>query len=157
MKEVIIERLVHAWNMHAMTGVVLKEKDASRRLCIFVGAPEGHAIVRGLEPLQTPRPLTHDLMATLLGELRGTVRHVVITEMKEAEQTFYATIVLDAAGVTHEVDARPSDALALAVRAKAPIFVEEALFAWAEQQDTAKFGPLSPLWPFPQDQVSSSV
>ena len=87
-------------------------------------------------------------MATLLGELRGTVRHIVITELKEAEKTFYATIVLEAAGVTHEVDARPSDALALAVRAKTPIFVEEALLEWAAQQDTAKFGPCRPYGRF---------
>ena len=150
MKEATIERLVYSWKAPWLIRVVLKEKDANRRLVIGVDFVVGDAIVHALEPLSLPRPLPHDLIAALLTTLHGTIRHVVITELKE--KTFHAKIVLDHSGGSQELDARPSDALVLAIKTKAPIFVEEALFALAlTQQEISKYGPLSSLWPFPQD------
>ncbi len=150
MKNVTIERLVYSWKTPGVIRVVLKEKDANRRLVIGVDFFVGDAIVHALEPLPSPRPLPHDLITALLTTFHAAIRHVVITDLRE--KMFYAKIVLDHSGGSEELDARPSDALALAIKMKAPIFVEEALFAKASaHQDISKFEPLSSLWPFSKD------
>ena len=147
MKEIIIERVAHSWHTPGAAWLVLKEKGAARRLLICIGQPEAWAIVMGLQNQKMPRPWTHDLLATLVETLGGTTKHVVVTELKPEESTFYSKIVVRTNGATHEVDARPSDALALAVRQNVPIFAEEPLLEWAAGQDEAKVGEFSTLWP----------
>ena len=129
-------------------GVVLKEKDGERRFVFFVDHAVGTAIIQGLETLPTHRPLTHDLLVKLLTTSGGTVRHVVISEAKEG--TFFAKVVLESRGESHEIDSRPSDAVAIAARVKAPIFVEEAVWSATASQDFSKPVPLSVLWPLVQ-------
>ncbi len=103
--------------------ILLKEVDGSRRLPIIIGAFEAQAIALEMEGIKPPRPLTHDLLKTLVDNLGANVVEIVVNELKE--NTFYAKIILEASGLTNEIDARPSDAIALAVRAFAPIYVNE--------------------------------
>jgi bifunctional DNase/RNase len=104
--------------------VHLREKDGERQFPIVIGLFEAVAIDRCVRDRKTKRPMTHDLMTSLLPALGAKLDRVIISDLKE--NTFYATLVLtNAAGETVEVDARPSDAIALAVHVNAPIFVEE--------------------------------
>jgi bifunctional DNase/RNase len=106
--------------------LVLREASgAGRVLPIFIGGPEATAIAFALEEVETPRPMTHDLMKDLLDEVGVRLERVTVTELREA--TFYAEIVLSSAGTVHSVSARPSDAVALAVRYGAPVFAEEGV------------------------------
>jgi bifunctional DNase/RNase len=106
--------------------VLLREVAGKRRvLPIFIGGPEATAIAFALEEVETPRPMTHDLMKDLLDEVGARIERIVVTELREA--TFYAEIVLSVAGQVHSVSARPSDAVALAVRYGAPVFAEEGV------------------------------
>ncbi len=106
--------------------LVLREAEgAGRVLPIFIGGPEATAIAFALEEVETPRPMTHDLMKDLLDEVGARIERIVVTELREA--TFYAEIVLSVAGQVHSVSARPSDAVALAVRYGAPVFAEEGV------------------------------
>jgi bifunctional DNase/RNase len=101
----------------------------------------------GLQNQKMPRPWTHDLLATFVETLGAKTERVVVTELRQGENTFYSKIVVGANGTTYEVDARPSDALALAVRQNVPIFAEEPLLEWAAEQGNSKFGHISTLWP----------
>lgn len=105
--------------------VLLREEDGQRYLPIFIGPPEATAIVYALQGMETPRPMTHDLFTTVLGDTGVELRQVVITDL--AEGTFYAEIELVRADETWTISSRPSDAIALAVRQDdaVPIFVEE--------------------------------
>jgi len=104
--------------------VHLREKDGERQFPIVIGLFEAVAIDRCVRDRKTKRPMTHDLMMSLLPALGAKLDRVIISDLKE--NTFYATLVLtNAAGEKVEVDARPSDAIALAVHVDAPIFVEE--------------------------------
>ena len=94
-----------------------------RELKIWVGAPEALAIAALLEDVELPRPMTHDLLNDVIGELQGEIVKVEVTELRE--NTFYALITLRAAASEIEIDSRPSDAIALAVRCSAPIFAAE--------------------------------
>jgi len=106
--------------------LLLREADGDHRvLPIFIGGPEATAIALALEEVETPRPMTHDLMKDLLDELGARIERVVVTELRDA--TFYADIVVSIAGTVHSVSARPSDAVALAVRYGAPVFAEEGV------------------------------
>jgi uncharacterized protein len=106
--------------------LVLRETDGEGRILpIFIGGPEATAIAFALEEVETPRPMTHDLMKDLLDKLGATVERVVVTELRDA--TFFAEIILRMAGDVHSVSARPSDAIALAVRFGAPVFAEEGV------------------------------
>ncbi len=106
--------------------LVLREAEgAGRILPIFIGSPEATAIALALEEVETPRPMTHDLMKDVLDELGARIERVTVTELRDA--TFYAEIVLSSAGTVHSVSARPSDAVALAVRFGAPVFAEEGV------------------------------
>jgi RNA polymerase sigma factor (sigma-70 family) len=107
--------------------VLLKERDGERVLPIFVGAPEGDALALQLGGEAMPRPLTADLMARLLDAVGARVPRVVVSTLRE--HTFYATVEVAAGERTEEVDARPSDALNLATRIAAPIFVAEEVMA----------------------------
>ena len=107
--------------------IVLKEKDGPRTFPIVIGIYEATAIDRGLKEQRTARPLTHDLIGSILKTLDARLERVVVTELRH--QTFYAKLVLQENGRAVEVDARPSDAIAVAVQEGAPIYVEEAVLA----------------------------
>jgi hypothetical protein len=111
--------------------IVLKEKDGDRSFPIIIGIYEAAAIDREIKGVALQRPLTHDLMKSIIEQLGATVEKIVINDLKE--NTFFATIVIHADSTQIEVDARPSDAIALAVRTKAPIFVEESVIDQASQ------------------------
>jgi bifunctional DNase/RNase len=103
--------------------VLLKEADGDRYLPIWIGAVEATAIAFALQGIQTPRPMTHDLMRDILTETDVTVERVLISEL--VDQTFFATIRMSQNGKAMEVSSRPSDAVALAVRINAPIYAAE--------------------------------
>ncbi len=103
--------------------VLLKTSEGNRFLPIWIGHPEAAAILMKLQGASTPRPMTHDLMCEMLGELDVKCSQVAVTELRE--NTFFATITLSMNGREIEIDSRPSDALALAVRCEAPIFAAE--------------------------------
>jgi RNA polymerase sigma factor (sigma-70 family) len=108
-----------------MRVVVLREADGGRLLPIWIGAPEGNSLALRLTAEQTPRPVTSDVMTELVRVTGARIERVAITEL--AEKTFYAVIGVAVDGQTHDVDARPSDALNLAVRVGAPIFVADSV------------------------------
>ena len=110
-----------------MPVVVLKETSGSGVLPIWVGIYEANAIALEIEKVQTPRPMTHDLLCDILGELDVKCTQVAITELRE--NTFFASITLSAAGRELEIDSRPSDAIALAVRSGAPIFAADEVIS----------------------------
>jgi len=105
--------------------VILRDKEGQRVLPIWVGLFEANAIALQIENVSTPRPMTHDLLTNVIADLRATVQKIVVCDLQE--NTFYALIYLDTRGETVAIDARPSDAIALALRTKAPIFVEEGV------------------------------
>src|SRR5688572_21159091 len=103
--------------------VLLKTTDGNRFLPIWIGHPEAAAILMRLQGASTPRPMTHDLLCDLLEQLDARCERVSVTELRD--NTFYATITISVGGQEVEIDSRPSDALALAVRTDAPIFAAE--------------------------------
>jgi len=105
--------------------VILKEKMADRYLPIWIGPAEADAIAVKLQDVTVPRPLTHDLLRSVIDALGATINSIIVSELKN--DTFYAKIVLNVDGGQMEVDSRPSDALALAVRADVPIYAEEVV------------------------------
>lgn len=105
--------------------VVLKVKDSNLFLPIFIGQYEVEAIRLKLLDVTVPRPMTHDLLGSVIGDLGGKVSSIVVSELKE--DTFFAKIIVECQGNVLEVDARPSDAIALAVRTNSPIYAEESV------------------------------
>ena len=103
--------------------VLLKTADGNKFLPIWIGHPEAAAILMKLQGATTPRPMTHDLVTDMLAQLDAHVVRIVVTELRD--NTFYASITLQQDGSEIEVDSRPSDAIALAVRAEAPIFAAD--------------------------------
>jgi uncharacterized protein len=103
--------------------VLLKTADGNKFLPIWIGHPEAAAILMKLQGAATPRPMTHDLVTDMLQQLDAQVVRICVTELRE--NTFYASITLQQDGSEIEVDSRPSDAIALAVRAEAPIFAAD--------------------------------
>ena len=115
--------------------VILKDKDGDRVLPIWVGLFEANAIALQIENVATPRPMTHDLLRNIITDLDGRVDRIVVSDLKE--NTFYAVVHLTVRGERVAVDARPSDAIALALRTRAPILVEETVI---ENAKTVDFG-----------------
>jgi hypothetical protein len=105
--------------------VILKELTAERYLPIWIGAYEADAIAVELQDVTVSRPLTHDLLRSVIGELGAKVTSVLINDLHD--DTFFARIIMDVNGRHVEVDSRPSDALALAVRVQSPIYIDEAV------------------------------
>ena len=103
--------------------VLLKTADGNRFLPIWIGHPEAAAILMKLQGATTPRPMTHDLVADMLSQLDAQVVRITVTELRDS--TFYAQITVAQDGSEIEIDSRPSDAIALAIRAEAPIFVAD--------------------------------
>ena len=103
--------------------IVLRVKESDLYLPIFIGHFEVEAIRLKLMDVEVPRPLTHDLLGSVIGNLGASVQRIIVSELKN--DTFFAKIVVDYNGSSIEIDSRPSDALALAVRTNAPIFAED--------------------------------
>ncbi|WP_439115883.1 bifunctional nuclease family protein, partial [Ilumatobacter sp.] len=117
--------------------MLLREQDGDRRLLpIYIGTPEASAIHYALEGVEPPRPLTHDLFLITLGELGATVDQVVVTEMRD--RTFHAEVYLSSPSGDKVISARPSDAVALAVRCNAPLFATDELMAAEAQEAPAE-------------------
>jgi bifunctional DNase/RNase len=115
--------------------VVLKDLNGNTILPIWVGIYEANAIALEIEKVSTPRPMTHDLIKTLLLGLGTGIRKVVVSELKD--DTFYAVIWLDRDGELISVDSRPSDALALALRLDCPIYVDESVLKTSKRSNAA--------------------
>ena len=115
--------------------VVLKDLNGNSVLPIWVGIYEANAIALEIEKVSTPRPMTHDLIKTLLLGLGTGIRKVVVSELKD--DTFYAVIWLDKDGDLISVDSRPSDALALALRLDCPIYVDESVLKNSKRSNAA--------------------
>ena len=107
--------------------VLLKTVDGNKFLPIWIGHPEAASILMKLQGAGTPRPMTHDLLSEILGELDVNCTQVSVTELRE--NTFFATITLSVGGRELEIDSRPSDAIALAVRCSSPIYAAEEVIA----------------------------
>ncbi|MBM3935185.1 MAG: bifunctional nuclease family protein [SAR202 cluster bacterium] len=105
--------------------VILRVKETNRYLPIWIGPPEADSIALKLQDVPVPRPMTHDLLRSVIATLGATVSRIVVSDLKN--DTFYAKIVVQHNGATLEVDSRPSDAIALAVRTDAPIFADETV------------------------------
>ncbi|MDQ3488862.1 MAG: bifunctional nuclease family protein [Acidobacteriota bacterium] len=116
--------------------VILRDKDGQKVLPIWVGVFEANAIALQIENVTPQRPMTHDLLNNVIHDLKADIKKVVVSDLKD--NTFYALIHLSIAGETMVIDARPSDAIALALRARAPIYVEDSVI------DTAKTVDLAP-------------
>ena len=132
MDDGLVEMVVESVRVHMLSSrhvVILKEAARDRYLPIWIGQWEASAIAMKLQGLTPERPLTHDLFATTLDELGVRIDRVVISEL--ADETFHARIMLECDGRRVEVDARPSDALALAVRSGVRIFAAEAVLEQA--------------------------
>ena len=113
--------------------ILLRDSEGQKVLPIWVGIYEANAIALQIENVSTPRPMTHDLLKNVITDLKGTVRKIVVSDLKD--NTFFALIYLEVNGETVAIDARPSDAIALALRARAPIFVEESVIDNAKPFD----------------------
>ena len=105
--------------------IILKERAGSRQFPIVIGINEASAIERRVMERPTPRPLTHDLLANVIRDLNGELEKIVIHDLRD--HTFFAKLVIRQAGQLHEVDSRPSDAIALGVASDTPIYVEESV------------------------------
>jgi len=105
--------------------VLLKTADGNKFLPIWIGHPEAAAILMKLQGAATPRPMTHDLLTDMLEKLEARVIRIAVTELRE--NTFYAVVTVAVNGSEIEIDSRPSDAIALAVRADAPIFADDSV------------------------------
>lgn len=109
--------------------VILKDTNSARLLPIWIGRCEAEAIAIRLQNIETPRPLTHDLLNNAIAEMGGEISHITVNDLRD--NTFFAQITVDLNGRSVKIDSRPSDAIALAVRADATIFVEEHVMAAA--------------------------
>jgi bifunctional DNase/RNase len=116
--------------------IILKDVDEHKALPIWVGIFEANAIALELEKVSTPRPMTHDLLKSMLDGLGVTVRQVIVNDLKD--NTFFAVIELTRDGSVINIDARPSDAIALALRVNAPIFVTEKVVSQAKNVEISE-------------------
>lgn len=135
--------------------LILRELNGNRRLPIIIGAHEAQAIAIELENLKPPRPLTHDLIKSIIEALGATISEIVITELKEG--TFYSKIYLETITGTIEVDSRPSDAIAIAVRMGAPIYVDSSIMSEASfevESEEEEKDPVSKTQPKDNEKIS---
>jgi hypothetical protein len=124
MIEMVIES-IRVSLMNYQRVVILKEKESDRYLPIWIGPAEADAIAVRLQEVAVSRPLTHDLLRSIIDALGGSIQYIVVNDL--ANDTFYARIIMEVDGRTVEIDSRPSDAIALAVRVQVPIFADEAV------------------------------
>ena len=116
--------------------IILRDDEEKRSLPIWIGIYEANAIALELEKIKTPRPMTHDLIKNILETIEARVTKVVVTDLKE--NTFYAVLHLQVGGTEYTVDSRPSDAIALALRVAAPIYVDEDVVRKAKSLEVGK-------------------
>ncbi len=128
MPEVVIDSIRVSMTNYQRV-IILKEKDANRYLPIWIGPSEADSIAVRLQDMSVPRPLTHDLLCNLVTSLGGVIESISVTDLQK--DTFIASITLRVGEETIDVDCRPSDALAIAVRSQVAIFVEESVLAKA--------------------------
>lgn len=135
MKKVQVEILGLSTSPHnnGAYALILFEVGGKRKLPIIIGGNEAQAIALKLENIKAPRPFTHDLVRSIIDTFSISVTEVMIDELKN--ETFYAKVVCEMNGVTHEIDARPSDAIAVAVRCESPIYVSEEVMSEAGISD----------------------
>ncbi len=126
--------------------LLLKEIYGVRRLPIIIGQFEAQSIALEMEGIKPPRPLTHDLMKNVIENLGGTISEIIINELRE--NTFYAKIILEISSMTNEIDSRPSDAIALAVRTGAPLYVSE---------DVMKIAAFVPSSEESEEEINSAI
>jgi bifunctional DNase/RNase len=132
LKEVVVSE-VHFPDDERSVGVVLKEKDGERMMAIYVGHYEAQQMVLAMAGREAPRPLTHDLLLSVLSQLGGRLHGVAVTEIHD--NTYYGNLIVrDPSGNPLRIDTRPSDGLVLALKEKVPIFVEEDLFPSLEEE-----------------------
>ena len=132
----MVEMKVEGLTLDPLTNmpiIILKDLDGNRALPIWVGFFEANAIALEIEKIATPRPMTHDLMKNLISDMKAEIKHILVSELKD--NTFYAEISMISGGNTLKIDSRPSDAIALALRVKAPIFVNEAVIEATKSLD----------------------
>ncbi len=132
----MVEMKVEGLTLDPLTNmpiIILKDLDGNRALPIWVGFFEANAIALEIEKIATPRPMTHDLMKNLINDMKAEINHILVSELKD--NTFYAEISLKSGGNTLKIDSRPSDAIALALRVKAPIYVNETVIEAAKSLD----------------------
>lgn len=143
MIEVVIDSIrISLISQHRI--VMLRDVDGERQLPIWIGPCEAEAITMELQDAEIARPVTHDLLKNVIGEMGGKVSHILINELKD--QVYFARLFVDVDGRMLEIDSRPSDAIAVAVRAKVPIFVDESVLDEAgilpepeiEEEDTGE-------------------
>ncbi len=132
----MVEMKVEGLTLDPLTNmpiIILKDLEGNRALPIWVGFFEANAIALENEKIATPRPMTHDLMKNLITDMKAEINHILVSELKD--NTFYAVISLMSGGDTLKIDSRPSDAIALALRVKAPIYVNETVIEAAKSLD----------------------
>ncbi|MBI4595365.1 MAG: bifunctional nuclease family protein [Candidatus Tectomicrobia bacterium] len=135
-KENLVKVDVKAVTQDPLSGspmVLLEDKAGERLLPIWIGPSEARSILTELEGIPQKRPMTHDLLKTIIYDLKAKVKSVVITELRD--NTFYSSIILEKGGRDLTIDSRPSDAIALAMRANAPIFLESKILSTAQTID----------------------
>jgi hypothetical protein len=135
--------------------VILEEEDGERMLPIWIGSSEASSIASQMEEIQPPRPNTHDLARSLIRELHGEVLRVVVTELRDG--TYYAVLSLRANGSLLQIDSRPSDAIAIALRTGAPIFVRAPVFDAAEGEVSPETRGRRIEWSDPQAPGASAA
>src|SRR5512145_929506 len=143
--EYAVDRVLDETNTDTKILVLSRQDGQSDTFPIWIGAAEGHAIKLALDTTLTPRPMSHDLIKSFMEHLNVRVRRVVIGDVKNS--TYYATVYLENNGVERTVDARPSDAISLALRTRAPLYVTEDVLA---RRNTANLD----LWLAKQDKNS---
>jgi hypothetical protein len=116
--------------------IILRDDEEKRSLPIWIGIYEANAIALELEKIETPRPMTHDLIKNILETIEARVQKIVVTDLKE--NTFYAVLHLQVGSTEYTVDSRPSDAIALALRVGAPIYVDEEVVRKAKSLEVGK-------------------
>ena len=139
----MIEMKVEGLTLDPLTNmpiIILKDLTGAKALPIWVGYFEANAIALEIEKISTPRPMTHDLIKNMILGMKAEVRHVLVNQLKD--NTFYAVISLTHGNNTMTIDSRPSDAIALALRTKSPIFVEEQVIEDAKSLDLPDPGKL---------------
>jgi uncharacterized protein len=138
--------------MSQLRVVILKDPTSGKYLPIFIGPCEAEAIAVKLQGMNVERPLTHDLLKSVITELGARVQHIVVNDLRQ--DTFYAQIVIEQNGQTRTIDSRPSDAIALSVRLDVPVYVEESVMERAsimpDEEVENEIPPASPTPPAPR-------
>jgi bifunctional DNase/RNase len=132
----MVEMKVEGLTLDPLTNmpiIILKDLAGDKALPIWVGYFEANAIALEIEKINTPRPMTHDLLNNIISSLQAKVKHILVTDLKD--NTFFAEISVIQNGSDMTIDSRPSDAIALALRSKSPIFVEEKVIEAAKSLD----------------------